>query len=54
MENLVAYVNSTMQEVNANTDELYEALMDQSKDEVIDIVKKLQATLRDVVRSMNE
>jgi hypothetical protein len=28
--------------------------MDQNKDEVIEIVKKLQATLRDVVRSMNE
>lgn len=54
MKNLVSYVNSTMQEVNSHTDELYEALMDQNKEEVIDVVKKLQATLRDIVRSMNE
>jgi|AACY02.14.fsa_nt_gi hypothetical protein len=48
------YVNSTMEEINSLTDELYEALMDREFDVIDQICIKLSQAIRDVKRSCNE
>jgi uncharacterized protein (UPF0297 family) len=48
------YVNSTMEEINSLTDELYEALMDKEFDLIDQICIKLSQGIRDVKRSCNE
>jgi hypothetical protein len=48
------YVISTMDEINALTTELYEALMDKEFDESNRIIKDLMKTLRDIQKSTNQ
>ena len=48
------YIISTMDEINALTTELYEALMDKEFDESNRIIKDLMKTLRDVQKSTNQ
>lgn len=48
------YVNSTMEEINSLTDELYEALMDREFYIIDQICIKLSQAIRDVKRSCNE
>jgi len=50
----VQYVNSIMGEINGLTDELYESLMDNEKDESLITIEKLLTTLRDVRSSCKD
>lgn len=48
----VNYVNSTMQEVNDLSAELYEGLIDKEFDSVQEIVKKFNLVLRDITKTI--
>ncbi len=54
MENKVASVNSTMNELNTLSDDLYEALMDSESKDVVIICKTLIKSLHDIKRSHEE
>jgi hypothetical protein len=48
----VNYVNSTMQEVNDLSAELYEGLIDKEFDSVQEIIKKFNLVLRDITKTI--
>jgi ElaB/YqjD/DUF883 family membrane-anchored ribosome-binding protein len=48
------YVNSTMKELYDLCAELYEALADKNDDESKEVVKKINAVLRDIQKSKDE
>lgn len=48
----VNYVNSTMQEVNDLSAELYEGLIDNEFDSVQEVVKKFNLVLRDITKTI--
>lgn len=48
----VNYVNSTMQEVNDLSAELYEGLIDNEFDSVQEIIKKFNLVLRDITKTI--
>ena len=50
----VEYVNSTMNEINDLTDELYESMMDNERPVVLDTIEKLLKSLKDVRSSYNQ
>lgn len=49
----VNYVNSTMQEVNDLSSDLYEGLIDKEFDSVQDTIKKLNQVLRDITKTIH-
>lgn len=48
MNKLLQYVNSTMEEVNSLSDELYESLIDKDFESTIETCNKLSKLLKDV------
>lgn len=50
-EQFVNYVNSTMDEINGMTDELYEALIDNDCESTKEVINKMIKTLRDIYKS---
>lgn len=54
MEKYIQYVNSTMDEINDLSSDLYEALVDKQDDDVRTVIKKLTKVLLDVKKSLNE
>lgn len=48
MNNFLQYINSTMQEVNSLSDEIYESLVDKEFDKVEEACNKLSKLLKDV------
>jgi hypothetical protein len=53
MDKLLSYVNSTMREVNELTDELYEAMIDSDRLQIIEICKKMSKLISDIKKSHN-
>ena len=49
----ITYINSTMNEVNELTTELYEEMCDNNPEEVVKIIDKLQTALKDIRKSYN-
>ena len=53
-DKLTPYVNSVMDEVHELCSDLYEAMMDIDREEVVGTIKKLKLVLTDVQKSYNE
>jgi len=50
-ENLLAYVNSTMDEVYSLTSDLYESMVDNDRNTLIETIKSLRKVLSDIQKS---
>lgn len=53
-ENLLAYVNSTMDEVHSLTSDLYESMIDNDKDNLNETIKSIRKVLVDIQKSYND
>jgi hypothetical protein len=50
-ENLLTYVNSTMDEVHSLTSDLYESMVDNDRETLIETIKSLRKVLSDIQKS---
>lgn len=50
-ENLLTYVNSTMDEVHSLTSDLYESMVDNDKETLNETIKSLRKVLSDIQKS---
>lgn len=53
-ENLLAYVNSTMDEIHSLTSDLYESMIDNDKDNLNETIKSIRKVLVDIQKSYND
>ena len=53
-EKLLAYVNSTMDEFHSLSSDLYESMIDNDKENLIETIKLIRKLLIDVQKSYNE
>ncbi len=53
-ENLLTYVNSTMDEIHSLTSDLYESMIDNDKDNLNETIKSIRKVLVDIQKSYHD